>query len=259
MAAGSKTEAGTQLVPAMPPQRDAAWLAGELGSCERELAGRSKAGPVEVRVRENRSTLGSLRRTAAGCGWRYTVARRLLEEDPEGALLLGRLLLHRLRRRPVPPAWSRRLAELRRSWSTAAPGEHPPTGARSAKAQRSDPRLAARLAAVARRAAPGLAPEALPAIHWSPSRSRRILGRYLPARHEIRIHAALDHPRVPEIVLDDLLHHELLHALLGPRQQGGRVVFHHSEFRRREQAWPGHAEAAAWCRRHLAAVLAGRR
>lgn len=235
-----------QLELALPEPAPEGWLARELSAVDRELAGR-QAREVVVRARANRSTLGSLRAGPDGLGWRFTVARRLVDESPGDALLLGRILLHRLRRRPVPAAWSRRLAELRRNWST--PGET------SAAPAESDPLLAVRLAAIARLAAPELPAERLPAIRWQPSRSRRVLGRYRPDRHDILLHAALDDPKVPDAVLDDLIHHELLHALLGPVRQGGRVVHHHAEFRRRERAWPGHATAEAWCRRHLRRFL----
>jgi len=246
MASRRKAPTGQLALPLADPET-AAWLAGELGAADRRLAGPFRARAVEVRLRANRSTLGSLRAAPDGRRWRFTVARRLVEEDPAGALLLGRLLLHRLRRRTVPEEWTRHLAELRHRWSL--PGANATDGAGS------DPRLAARLAAVARAAAPGLPPERRPAVRWWSSRSARVLGRYVPDRHEILVNARLDDPRVPAVVLDDLLHHELLHALLGPARQGGRVVHHHAEFRRRERAWPGHAEAEAWCRQHLRRLL----
>lgn len=231
------------------PLADAAsegWIARELSDLDGRLAGLS-ARQVEVRVRRNRSTLGSLRQAGNGDTWRFTVARRLLDESPGDALLLGRILLHRLRRRPVPNQWTLRLAELKQLWSSP---ESPATSAGI-----SDSKLHQRLVAVAAVAAPALAAEKLPGIHWRASRSRRILGRYLADSHQIQLHAGLDDPRVPDCVLDDLIHHELLHALLGPRRQGGRVVHHHSEFRRLERAWPGHGEAEIWCRRHLRRLL----
>lgn len=199
---------------------------------------------VRVRTRRNRSTLGSLRLgTGPACFWRFTVDAGLLERDPRGALDLGLLLLHRARRKRPPRELGLRLVELRDRWGEGQTQRRP-------RGLRSDPLLEARLARVAALAFPGLAADQLPGVAWTASRSRRVLGRYDGRASRIEVHAALGQPEVPEGVLDNLLHHELLHAQLGPVRQGTRLVHHHAEFRRLERSFPGYREAEAWERRN---------
>jgi hypothetical protein len=206
--------------------------------------------PVLVRTRRNRSTLGSLRLGAGPPAvWRFTVDAGLLERDPRGALDLGLLLMHRARRKRPPRDLGLRLSELRADWGEVRPVRRP-------QGLLADPRLEARLGAVARLAFPELSRDQLPAVIWTISRSRRVLGRYDSRARRIEIHGALRHPGVPEVVLDNLLHHELLHALLGGSRQGSRLVHHHAEFRKLERTYPGYSEAVAWEERHWLRWLA---
>ena len=219
------------------PPLDAAEIARRLRELDREL-GTHLPPEVEVKLRRNRSTMGSLRLTdTRPARWRFTVAADLLERDPRGALDLGLLLLHRVRRRRPPQELVRRLAETRAAWFGVGPAR---------RASLEDPGLAIRLRVVAERGWPGLEAARLPDIVWVPSASRRILGRYDSHQRRIELHTALRWPAVPALVLDNLIFHELLHVLLGPRAQGSRLVHHHDEFCRRERAFPGFAEAEAW-------------
>jgi hypothetical protein len=211
---------------------------------------------VEVRSRRNRSTLGSLRLSRDKPSvWRFTVAADLLERDPQAALDLGLLLLHRARRQPPPEALRIRLAGLRAGWES-------PRGRRP-RGLLEDPALPARLAAVQERSALGMPPGGLPGIVWVDSASRRVMGRYDSRARRIELHLALRDPAVPDHVLDNLIFHELLHAVLAPKVEGSRLVHHHAEFRRREKAFPAFGQAEAWSRdqwpRHVARHLRRRR
>lgn len=224
-------------------------IALRLRELDRAL-GTAAPPPVLVRTRRNRSTLGSLRLGAGPPAvWRFTVDASLLERDPRGALDLGLLLMHRARRKRPPRELGLRLSELRADWGEVRPLRRP-------QGLLVDPRLEARLIAVAQAAFPGLPPDQLPAVVWTTSRSRRVLGRYDGRARRIEIHGALRHPGVPAAVLDNLLHHELLHARLGGQRQGSRLVHHHAEFRKLERAYPGYSEAVAWEQRHWLRWLA---
>jgi hypothetical protein len=205
--------------------------------------------PVELRVRRNRSTLGSLRLSPGPeAVWRFTVDADLLAANPRGVLDLGLLLLHRARRRRPPRELIQSLGEIRRGWGAGRP-------TRPSRRLSPDPVLESLLGEVARAAAPEMAAEDLPAVGWVDSASRRVLGRFDLRARRIEIHAALRDPSVPRVVLENLLHHELLHALLGSRQQGGRTVHHHRDFRERERGYPGYRESLEWERRHWPACL----
>ncbi len=73
-------------------------------------------------------------------------------------------------------------------------------------------------------------------LYWAERKSKRILGQYVPHRREILINSNLDHPLVPESVVDFVLYHEMLHSTMDPKiSKTGRRTVHHSEFRRMER------------------------
>jgi hypothetical protein len=96
---------------------------------------------------------------------------------------------------------------------------------------------------------------------WSGLRSRRRtirLGSYDHREGLIRIHPALDQPWVPRELVVAVVHHELLHAALPPRESGGRRCLHGADFRRRERELPEHHAAEAWLAAHLPRLLRSR-
>ena len=88
-----------------------------------------------------------------------------------------------------------------------------------------------------------------PALGWSPTRSRRLLGHYDPAHQAIVLSRILDQRRVPEYVVEYVLYHEMLHLVFpvvhGPR----RRCVHSAEFRRRERRFPRYDDAVAFLKR----------
>jgi len=105
----------------------------------------------------------------------------------------------------------------------------------------------------------------LPEFSWSPARRSRArcsiqLGCYDPNLHRVRIHAVLDSPECPPWFLEVLLHHEILHALLpAERAPSGGLLHHGPVFRSWEARHPRRAEALAWERTHIRALLAAAR
>tara|TARA_B100000029_G_scaffold37474_1_gene35220 strand:- start:429 stop:833 length:405 start_codon:yes stop_codon:yes gene_type:complete len=98
-------------------------------------------------------------------------------------------------------------------------------------------------------------------IGWSrrtKGRRRRTirLGSWNADRKLIRIHPVLDDPWVPDYVLRFVIFHEMLHAVLGSQERGGRRVFHTKAFREQEQAHPDFNRAEGWIHDHLDALLA---
>jgi hypothetical protein len=91
------------------------------------------------------------------------------------------------------------------------------------------------------------------------TRGRRVslqLGSYHPEQDLVRIHPVLDQPWVPRFVLEAVIYHELLHAALPPRHEGGRRRVHTPEFRRRERLFPYLQRAQAWIEENLSRLLA---
>lgn len=81
-------------------------------------------------------------------------------------------------------------------------------------------------------------------IMWAESVSFSVAGRYIPEVRCVLINPALDYPDVPYVVVEHLVHHELLHDLI-PRK--GRSA-HHKTFREAERQYPHYQEAKAWLR-----------
>lgn len=76
--------------------------------------------------------------------------------------------------------------------------------------------------------------------------SRRF-GVYLADLRLVRIHAALDRADVPLYVIESIVHHEMLHAVVPPiRRPGKRRLVHPPEFRRRERLFRDHDRAERW-------------
>jgi len=73
-------------------------------------------------------------------------------------------------------------------------------------------------------------------LFWIDRRSTKILGQYVAHRDEILINSKLDHPLVPQSVIDFVLYHEMLHTVIQPRiSKTGRKLVHHRSFRREER------------------------
>ncbi|HOC72414.1 MAG TPA: hypothetical protein PKL54_06330 [Candidatus Hydrogenedentes bacterium] len=94
------------------------------------------------------------------------------------------------------------------------------------------------------------------------ARSRNIrFGSHDGERNLIRVHAVLDNAYVPEWVVRSVVHHEMLHAVLGVAEgPTGRRRVHPPEFRRLEREHPDYARAAAWLEepKNLKRLLADR-
>ena len=82
----------------------------------------------------------------------------------------------------------------------------------------------------------GLTPK--PALSWSPSRSRSILGHYDMAHNAIVISRVLDTDCVRRVALEYVLYHEMLHLRHPVDHRGSRRCIHTPEFRAEEKLFP---------------------
>lgn len=90
----------------------------------------------------------------------------------------------------------------------------------------------------------------------TPRRRRSIkMGTYAVEDRLIRIHRALDRAFVPRFVVEWIVYHEMLHQVHDIKVVGGRREFHSKAFLADERRFARYAEARAWERRHLDALL----
>lgn len=83
----------------------------------------------------------------------------------------------------------------------------------------------------------------MPALSWSPRRSKRVLGHHDYAHEAIVISRLLDSPDVPELLVEYVLYHEMLHIKHRPRLLNGRRLYHTPAFRADERRFERYDEA----------------
>jgi hypothetical protein len=84
------------------------------------------------------------------------------------------------------------------------------------------------------------------------------LGSYRREQNLIRIHPALDAPFVPAYVVEAVVHHEMLHAVIPVRVgRNGRRIVHGGDFRAGELGFSSYRRAKMWRREHIARLLQG--
>ena len=88
-------------------------------------------------------------------------------------------------------------------------------------------------------------------ITWgakSPKRAaaKRTLGSYSYHTDTIRINTKLDTKKVPHYYMEFLVYHEMLHADIGIKNEGGRRIVHSGEFKKREKEFRHYKKAVEW-------------
>ena len=77
----------------------------------------------------------------------------------------------------------------------------------------------------------------------------RKLGHYEPLRDRIVMSRTLDSSHVPQMVVELVLYHELLHKHHGAKLLNGKRMVHTPEFRRSERQFRHYQEAQQWLER----------
>ncbi len=88
-----------------------------------------------------------------------------------------------------------------------------------------------------------------PRLMWSRTLTHRTFGHFNFVRNTVMISATLDRPDVPAVVIDHVMHHELLHKKLGLRTAAGQHRAHTPEFRLLERTFQGYEEADRFLKR----------
>ncbi len=84
-----------------------------------------------------------------------------------------------------------------------------------------------------------------PILSWSARRTKRILGHHDYVHDVIVISRSLDSAIVPELLVEFVLYHEMLHMKHRPRLINGRRVYHTAAFRADERRFQRFDEAMA--------------
>jgi hypothetical protein len=84
---------------------------------------------------------------------------------------------------------------------------------------------------------------ACPQLGWSRGASRSMLGHFDPSHNAIVISRIFDEPRLPELALEYVMFHEMLHLRYPVDHNGVRRRVHTREFREAEKQFPGLREA----------------
>ncbi len=82
-----------------------------------------------------------------------------------------------------------------------------------------------------------------PHIGWSQRSWRRQFGCYDPGPNQILLNRRMDHPRVPQVAVEYVLYHEMLHVKHPTRRSGCSLVSHSPEFRAEEKLFADFARA----------------
>jgi hypothetical protein len=82
-----------------------------------------------------------------------------------------------------------------------------------------------------------------PRLMWSRTFTRRKFGHYDPIHDTVMVSRSLDQASVPEVAVDFVMYHEMLHKQLGVAWQRGSTRVHTPEFRRRERQFHGRVHA----------------
>jgi len=77
-----------------------------------------------------------------------------------------------------------------------------------------------------------------PYLGWSRRAWRRQFGCYDPGPNQILLNRRMDHPAVPQFVVEYVLYHEMLHVKHPTRRSGCSLVSHSREFRAEEKLFP---------------------
>jgi hypothetical protein len=82
-----------------------------------------------------------------------------------------------------------------------------------------------------------------PHIGWSARSWRRQFGCYDPGPNQILLNRHMDHPAVPQVAVEYVLYHEMLHVKHPTRRSGCSLVSHSPEFRAEEKLFAHYAQA----------------
>lgn len=85
-----------------------------------------------------------------------------------------------------------------------------------------------------------------PRLTWNKTGTFRVMGHYQYASDTVMISISLDRPDIPVWAIEHVMHHELLHRVMGAQVVNGRLYAHTPAFRAAERAFPEYERADAF-------------
>jgi len=87
---------------------------------------------------------------------------------------------------------------------------------------------------------------ARPALSWSRTPSRWLLGHFDPAHNAIVISRVFDNPNVPQFAVEYIVYHEMLHLKHPTEHRSRQRCVHTKAFKAEEKLFPQYREATAF-------------
>jgi len=84
-----------------------------------------------------------------------------------------------------------------------------------------------------------------PRLRWNRVLTARKFGHYESARDTVMLSLSLDDPAVPQLLVDYIMYHELLHKYHSVKLANGRRLAHTPAFRKDDQSFKGYKEVIA--------------
>lgn len=88
-------------------------------------------------------------------------------------------------------------------------------------------------------------------VQWSKKAGKSRLGYYRENVHCIVISRSLDHPAIPRYVVEFVVYHEMLHAIIPPISMGNRRVVHSEQFHEQERLFEQSSAAIGFLKKGL--------
>jgi predicted metal-dependent hydrolase len=92
---------------------------------------------------------------------------------------------------------------------------------------------------------------AQPQLGWSVRPSRTTLGHYDPSHHAIVLSSMLDSEKAPELIVNFVMFHEMLHLRYPTQHRGARRCVHTKEFKSAEKQFEDYQQATKLLKRFV--------
>lgn len=86
----------------------------------------------------------------------------------------------------------------------------------------------------------------VPHIGWSRQNNKYRLGSFHANQQKMLISRILDHPDVPQFVVEGIVYHEMLHMIHPIQSQNGRRIIHSRNFKNDERKFIHHVKLERW-------------
>lgn len=199
---------------------------------------------IDILISRAVKTLASAQKK--GFTFTLRVSKKLIESNYRLAFLTCFILVQRINKKKIQPSLLREYNNLRNEYFQTLENSVE-LRQRRFITQGSTYHLEELLAHVV--SIQGLLFSTINGISWSPKFSTRRIGYYLEKEDVIIISKTLDHPLVPQHVVEFVIYHELLHKLLGSKITSSRKIVHGKKFIEMEKKFYNFEKSNEWLKK----------